>query len=92
MTKIKIKSKTIDVHSHIKKAFTIIDSFLPKTYVDKVLERAPEEIKLYAGLVRNVRNRVPGLNVNNHVQIVQLLVEVAKENKKNIENLEKSIQ
>lgn len=92
MTKIKIKSKTIDVHSHVKKAFAIIDCFLPKTYVEKVLEKAPEGMKIYSGLVRNVRNRTPGINVNNHVQIVQLLVEVAKENKKSIENLKKSIK
>lgn len=92
MTKIKNKSKTIVVHSHIKKAFKIIDSFLPKTYVEKVLEKATPEMKIYAGLIRNVRNQVPGINLNNHVLIVQLLVEVAKENKKSIENLKKSIQ
>ena len=92
MTKINIKSKTNDMQSHIKKAFTIIDSFLPKTYVEKVLEKAPKEMNIYSGLVRNVRNRVPGINLDNHVLIIQLLVEVAKENKKNIDKLKNSVK
>lgn len=91
MTNISIKSKSNDVQLHMEKAFTIIDTFLPKTYVSKVLEKAPPEMKLYSGLVRNVRNRVPSINLKNHVSTVQLLVEVALENKRNIEKLRESL-
>lgn len=73
------KNTKINVHSHIVKAFTIIDEYLPYRYVDKVKEihNAPE------GSIRNVRNSRSG-----NVKIVNALLKVALNEKKSLEEME----
>lgn len=73
------KAPKKNMRLHIKKAFAIIDEFLPYRYVDKVkkIHDAPE------GSIRNVRNARCG-----NVQIVNALLKVALKEKKHLEEME----
>jgi hypothetical protein len=77
-----------DVKIHVEKAFEIINAFLPSPYVDKVLAILPEP-KPKKGYVRNVRHRVTASH-DNRIDIINALLEVAKENKATIEKLIKN--
>jgi len=86
MTNIKEKTTIGDVYSHIIKAFDIIDKFLPKRYVEKVLEKLPQNTTITSGIIRNVRNRTQP-NLESRLEVVNALVEVALENQKYQEKL-----
>jgi 3-dehydroquinate synthetase len=88
MTNIKRKSNQQDVHSHIDKAFIIIDEHLPNVYVDKVLEKLKGK-EITSGMIRNVRNR--SQSIENRIEVVNALVEVALEHKAEKEKLKKLI-
>ena len=89
MTNIKENTKQNDVHSHIDKAFKIIDEYLPGTYVNKVQtvlgETHPE---ITAGMIRNVRHRISEYPIS-RIEIVNALVEVALNHKSELEKLKK---
>ena len=85
MTNIKQKVTLSNVKTHIEKAFEIIDEFLPSPYVDKVLAILPEP-KPKKSYVRNVRYRVTAAH-DNRIDIINALVQVAKDNKAAIEKL-----
>lgn len=83
MTKINNKKTCKNVHSHIDKAFEIIDEFLPYPYV----ERVKKHTKGSSGTIRNVRSKREG-----NIQIIEALLKVALENKKLIEKNNKKIE
>jgi len=86
MTNIKNNKDKYDVHLHINQAFEIIDQYLPKMYVDKVLEKLPTNTSITSGIIRNVRNRTQP-NLTSRLEVVNALVEVALENKELQEKL-----
>lgn len=87
MTNIKEKEIGTDVQMHINKAFQIIELYLPKMYVEKVLEKFPTDTKITSGIIRNVRNKTQ-TNLESRLEVVNALVEVALENKKQQEKLQ----
>ena len=82
MTKIIKNKKQSDMYSHIKKAHDILNEHLPNLYVNKVSEKLSKKISL--GTIRNVRH-----GLSNNIEVLNALVEVALENKSNIEKLKK---
>lgn len=89
MVKIATKNKKQEVHLHIDKAFAKIESFLPTTYVQLVQEKSQKKLDttIPTRLIHKVRNRVSNLNLENHIDVITLLVEVANDHKKKIEKL-----
>lgn len=85
MTNIKEKITVSNVKVHIEKAFEIINEFLPSPYVDKVLALLPEP-KPKKSYIRNVRYRVTASH-DNRIDIINALLQVAKDNKAAIEKL-----
>ena len=78
------------MQTHIERAFKIIDKYLPVRYVRKVQEVAKlKEIEVSPRMIHNVRARSAKYNMDNYIDIISLLVEVANENKKKIEKLKK---
>ena len=77
MTNIMINNKQKDMELHIAKARTIIAEYLPKEYVDKVLEKLHADSKVSKGTIRNVKNKL-----SNRLDVLNAMVEVALENKK----------
>ncbi|KFF24453.1 hypothetical protein [Chryseobacterium vrystaatense] len=65
------KPKKIDFN--IAKSFEVIDNYLPKRYVDKVLKIVPG---VTAGAIRQVKSRKSG-----DVKIIAALQQVAEETK-----------
>lgn len=88
VTNIKQNMKDANVKVHIEKAFVIINEFLPSPYVDRVLAILPEP-KPKKSYIRNVRYRVTASH-DNRIDIINALLEVAKENKAAIEKLIKN--
>jgi hypothetical protein len=82
-----INEKTIDsnLKIHIEKAFEIINEYLPSPYVDKVFAILPEP-KPKKSYIRNVRHRVTAAH-DNRIDIINALLQVAKDNKAMIEKL-----
>jgi len=88
MTNIKEKTTVSNLQEHIERAFEIINEYLPSPYVDRVLALLPEP-KPKKGYIRNVRYRVTPAH-DNRIDIINALLEVAKENKLEIEKLIKN--
>ncbi|OYX86768.1 MAG: hypothetical protein B7Y83_00070 [Flavobacteriales bacterium 32-34-25] len=82
MTNITTNINNDDVQTHIDKAHELIDKYLPTAYVDEVLKKLPEGHNITKGMIRNVRAKL-----NNRLEILNALVEVALENKSKIETL-----
>ncbi|MFA9191099.1 hypothetical protein AAGV28_06920 [Flavobacterium sp. FZUC8N2.13] len=82
MTNILTNNNNTDVQMHIDKAHKIIDEFLPTAYVDEVLKKLPKDHTVSKGMIRNVRAKL-----NNRLDILNALVEVAKENQAQLEKL-----
>jgi hypothetical protein len=74
------------MQTHIENAFVIIDAYLPKRYVNLVLEKLKEDSSINKESIRNVRNKK-----SNRIEIIKAMVEVAKDNKKLLENLNSQI-
>lgn len=85
MTNIKEKVTVPNVQAHIEKAFEVINEYLPSPYVDKVWAILPEP-KPKKSYIRNVRYRVTASH-DKRIDIINALLEVAKENKAAIEKL-----
>lgn len=83
MTNISKRKTSKNVHSHIDKAFAIIDDYLPFPYVDKVQKL----VKGSAGTIRNVKSQKKG-----NIKIIEALLKVALENKKQIEKNNKAFE
>ena len=74
------------MQTHIESAFEIIDNYLPDRYVSSVMNKLPKNHSINASTIRNVR-----LKKSNRVDIINAMVEVALENKKQLEHLKKQI-
>jgi hypothetical protein len=80
MAKIVINSNVKDMQLHIDKARKIIETYLPSIYVEEVLKKLPNGHSYSKKVIRNVR-----AGLNNNIEILTALVEVAKENKFKLE-------
>lgn len=87
MTNIIKENKKKDMHLHIDKAYKIIENNLPSNYVDKVLNKLKGDATLTAGIIRNMKARVTEYP-NTRINVLNALVEVAKEYQKDIKQLE----
>lgn len=85
MTNLINKNDTDDVQVHIDNAYKILDLHLPTAYVDTVLKKLPKD-QYSKSVIRNVRAK---LNIK--LEVLNALVEVALENKNQIEILKKQI-
>ena len=81
MTNIIENKKQSDVQTHINSAYQIIDEYLPRNYVDRVLEKLKENPPS-KGVIRNVKAKL-----NIRLEILNAMVEVALEDKAQIESL-----
>jgi 3-dehydroquinate synthetase len=84
MTNIKKKTTREDMQMHIDKAFIIIEEHLPQEYVNKVMDKLQSKT-ITRGIIRNVRNKTG--KVENKIEVVNALVEVALEHKAEKEKL-----
>lgn len=84
MTNIRKNTTSKNVHSHIEKAYVIINEWLPREYVADVLAKLPIQKKVSRYTLHNVRQRKVL-----KIEVINAMVEVALENKKQIEKLEK---
>jgi hypothetical protein len=73
-----------DMQLHIEKARMIIKEFLPSEYVEKVLAKMPKDTSVSKGTIRNVKNEL-----TNRLDVLNAMVEVALDNKKQIARLKK---
>lgn len=83
MTNISKRKTSKNVHLHIDKAFAVIDEFLPFPYVERVKKYAEGS----SGTIRNVRSKREG-----NIKIIEALLKVALENKKQIEKNNKNFE
>jgi hypothetical protein len=86
MTKIIEKNILNDMHLHIDKAYVIIQNNLPVNYVQKVLQKLPEDKTLTSGIIRNIKNRVTRYP-NSRINVLNALVEVANEYQRDMKHL-----
>lgn len=84
MTKILKNTTSKSVHSHIEKAYKTIDEWLPRNYVLEVHQKLPKGKNISRGTMHNVRQKK-----SLRLDILNAMVEVALENKKQIEKLKK---
>jgi hypothetical protein len=84
MTNITINNKAGNVQLHIEKAYIIIDKYLPVNYVDSVLAKLPQDTDVSKGIIRNAKKKL-----SKRIDVINALVEVALDNKKLIDELER---
>lgn len=89
MNKIQDKKNLTDVQIHIEKAYQIIDAHLPVGYVEKVFEKLPKDTKVTINIIQNVRQRKQKASSN--LEVFNAIVEVAIDNKNNVDSLKKLI-
>ena len=81
-------NNVIDVHLHIEKGFNVMKDFLPIDYLEKVKEKLKgSEISVTDDIIRNIRRRRQKPEKN--LKVFNALVEVAVENRTDIQKLEK---
>lgn len=85
MTNLINKNEKDDVQLHIDTAYEILDNYLPTIYMSKVLEKLPKD-KYSKSIIRNVRARL-----NLKLDVLNAMVEVALENKNQLDILKKQI-
>ena len=91
-----VENKTqSNMHSHIDKAFKIIEEYLPSTYKGLVLDKMrqskiKEEDLPSLRTILNVKNKCNGYY--NQVNIIKALVEVSLDNKVKHENLKELLK
>lgn len=71
------------MHSHIDKAYTFLDDHLPATYsaaTHNILKENGAEVSI--SIITNVRNRI-----NERVDVLNALLQVAQKNKAQVEEL-----
>lgn len=86
MTKITSKPKATDMHLHIEKGRKIINDYLPLMYVKKVQAKFPDKQKPSAQIIRNVK-----AGLVERIDVLNALIEVAKEHKKELDTLKKLV-
>jgi hypothetical protein len=84
MTNITNNTKGKDVQLHIEKAYKIIDEFLPFNYVEEVLKKLPKGTSITKGIIRNVKKKK-----SSRLDVLNAMVEVALDNKKQMAILKK---
>lgn len=84
MTNILNNTKGDDVQLHITKAYKIIDQYLPFNYVEDVLKKLPKQSPITKTIVRNVKKRK-----STRLDVLNAMVEVALDNKKQMARLKK---
>lgn len=84
MTNILNNTKAKDVQLHIAKAYKIIDEYLPFNYVEEVLKKLPKDSSITKSIVRNVKKKH-----SVRIDVLNAMVEVALDNKKQITKLKK---
>lgn len=84
MTNILNNTKAKDVQLHIAKAYKIIDEYLPFNYVEDVLKKLPKDSSITKSIVRNVKKKH-----SVRIDVLNAMVEVALDNKKQITKLKK---
>lgn len=76
------------MHSHIDKAYDYLETHLPERYTSEVIELlAKKKVTVTSGVVRNVRTKV-----NTRIDVLNALLQVAKNNKKQFEVLQESFK
>lgn len=70
-------TKVKDVQIHIKKAYQIIDDYLPFNYVEEVLKKLPKDTNVTKAIIRNVKKKH-----SSRLDVLNAMVEVALEHKK----------
>jgi hypothetical protein len=93
MSNVVEKTKQNNMHSHIEDSFKIIDEFLPSNYTCYVSEKLKSYDTRFSPsdrTIRNVKNKYDGFE--KQILIIKALVEVALDNKKNIESLKELIK
>jgi hypothetical protein len=80
-------NKAKDVQVHIKKAYEIIDQYLPRDYVSQVYEILPKDTTISVQSIYNARKKM-----SKRIEIVNAMVEVAMKYKKMQEKLAKTIK
>lgn len=89
MTKIIEKNKKDDMHSHIDKAYDIINEHLPENYTDEVIKRAADE-SVTKGIIRNLRYRITKYP-STRLPLLNIMVQIALEHKEQKEQLSKLV-
>jgi hypothetical protein len=84
MTNILNNTKGKDVQLHITKAYKIIDEYLPFNYVEQVLRKLPKDSSITKSIIRNVKKKH-----TTRIDVINAMVEVALENKKQISKLKR---
>jgi hypothetical protein len=84
MTNITINTKGEDVQLHIAKAYKIIDEYLPFNYVEEVLRKLPKGSSVTKNIIRNVKKKN-----SSRLDVLNAMVEVALDNKKQMAKLKK---
>jgi hypothetical protein len=84
MTNIANKTKGKDVQLHIDKAYKIIDEYLPFNYVDDVLKKLPKGNTITKSIIRNVKKKH-----SSRLDVLNAMVEVALDNKKQMAKLKR---
>lgn len=79
MTKILNNTNDTDVRLHIVKAYKIIDEYLPFSYVEEVLKKLPKGTSVTKCIIRNVKKKK-----STRLDVINAMVEVALDNKKQI--------
>lgn len=66
------------MHLHTQKTFKYLDSFLPKQYSERVVERMEKKGRtITKEIVQNVRNKK---SLDKNIDVLAVLVELAEEN------------
>jgi hypothetical protein len=84
MAKILKNTTSKNVHLHIEKAYKTIDDWLPRNYVDEVKAKLPKNKIVSKGTMHNVRQKK-----STRLDVLNAMVEVALDHKKEIEKLKK---
>lgn len=76
---------------HIKKAFEVITNFLPTNYADTAFAKCSSlKIETTKENIVQIKNKRGQKNLE-YLKIVEVLVDIALENKKNLKKLETKI-
>jgi hypothetical protein len=84
MPKIRKNTTSKGVQTHIEKAYKTLDDWLPRNYVLEVHQKLPKGKNISRGTMHNVRQKK-----SLRLDILNAMVEVALENKQQIEKLKK---
>lgn len=90
MTKIVKQTEKKIPENHIDDAFSIINDYLPYSYVERVQAKLKDN-KITPGIIRNVKSKSNNSHFK-HIQVVNALLEVALEEKNALARLKDLLQ